>query len=69
MTNEQLTVALELARGIDGFRFTNIGDISCDVEVRSDIYLDFNIRIDHLFTGGIGISHESNHSFTTVLQD
>ncbi|KAF8804193.1 hypothetical protein BYT27DRAFT_7194939 [Phlegmacium glaucopus] len=32
MTNEQLAVALEMARGMDGFRFTNIGDISCDVE-------------------------------------
>lgn len=37
MTNEQLTVALELARGIDGFRFTNIGDISCDIGVGGEI--------------------------------
>lgn len=33
MTNEQLTVALERARELGGARFTNIGDISCDVEV------------------------------------
>ncbi|RDB21718.1 Alpha-aminoadipic semialdehyde synthase, mitochondrial [Hypsizygus marmoreus] len=32
MTNEQLTVALDRARSIGGARFTNIGDISCDVE-------------------------------------
>lgn len=32
MTNEQLTVALERARQLGGARFTNIGDISCDVE-------------------------------------
>jgi alpha-aminoadipic semialdehyde synthase len=36
MTNEQLTVALELARGMDGFRFTNIGDISCDIGVSGE---------------------------------
>ena len=41
MTNEQLSVALEMAQGIKGFRFTNIGDISCDVEVREEIYLHF----------------------------
>ncbi|KAG5641453.1 hypothetical protein DXG03_005142 [Asterophora parasitica] len=32
MTNGQLTVALDRARAIGGARFTNIGDISCDVE-------------------------------------
>ena len=43
MANEQLSIALELAWGMDGFRFTNIGDISCDVEVRDEMYLHFNI--------------------------
>lgn len=43
MTNEQLSVTLELARGIPGFRFTNIGDISCDIEVRGGIFLHFNL--------------------------
>jgi len=33
MTNDQLTVALDRALTIGGARFTNIGDISCDVEV------------------------------------
>jgi hypothetical protein len=33
MTNEQLTVALDRAHTLGGARFTNIGDISCDVEV------------------------------------
>ncbi|KAF9466713.1 Saccharopine dehydrogenase-domain-containing protein [Collybia nuda] len=31
MTNEQLVVALDRARPLGGARFTNIGDISCDV--------------------------------------
>ncbi|KAG5650501.1 hypothetical protein H0H81_012014 [Sphagnurus paluster] len=32
MTNEQLSVALDRARVLGGARFTNIGDISCDIE-------------------------------------
>jgi hypothetical protein len=44
MTKEQLTAALQLARGLDGFRFTNIGDISCDVGVRGETYLHSNIE-------------------------
>lgn len=32
MTNDQLTVALDRAKALGGARFTNIGDISCDVE-------------------------------------
>ncbi|KAG6909409.1 hypothetical protein DXG01_000710 [Tephrocybe rancida] len=32
MTNEQLSVALDRARAFGGARFTNIGDISCDIE-------------------------------------
>ncbi|KAG6837588.1 hypothetical protein H0H93_007002 [Arthromyces matolae] len=32
MTNEQLSIALDKARLFRGARFTNIGDISCDIE-------------------------------------
>ncbi|KAG6811583.1 hypothetical protein H0H92_006747 [Tricholoma furcatifolium] len=32
MTNEQLAIALARARPLGGARFTNIGDISCDIE-------------------------------------
>ncbi|KAF5378151.1 hypothetical protein D9615_007633 [Tricholomella constricta] len=32
MTKEQLPIALDRARALGGARFTNIGDISCDVE-------------------------------------
>jgi hypothetical protein len=67
MTNDQLKVALELARGMDGFRFTNIGDISCDIEVRGEIYC---IPLTNNFhSGRIGVPYESNHSFTAFLQN
>ncbi|KAG6886864.1 hypothetical protein C0995_003874 [Termitomyces sp. Mi166 len=32
MTNNQLIVALDRARTFPGWRFTNVGDISCDIE-------------------------------------
>ena len=41
MTNEQLSVALKRAQVLGGARFTNIGDISCDVEV---CLLDLSMR-------------------------
>jgi hypothetical protein len=69
MTNEQLTVALELARGMDGFRFTNIGDISCDIGVSGEIYRISYRKLIIFHLGRIGIPHESNHSFTAFLQD
>ena len=53
MTNEQLTVALELARGMDGFRFTNIGDISCDIGVRGEIYCILYCKLIIFIQGGL----------------
>jgi hypothetical protein len=41
MTNDQLTTALQLAQKVGKERFTNIGDISCDVEVSS--FLDLTV--------------------------
>jgi hypothetical protein len=32
MSNEQLSVALELARGVGKGRMISVGDISCDIE-------------------------------------
>ena len=53
MTNEQLTVALELARGMDGFRFTNIGDISCDIGVSREIYCILYPKLIISIKGGL----------------
>ena len=69
MTNEQLSVTLELARGMDGFRFTNIGDISCDIGVSGEVYCISYRKLIKFYSGRIGIPHESNHSFTAFLQD
>lgn len=51
MTNEQLTVALERARQLGGARFTNIGDISCDLEVCSDLTRILQIN-EHILSRG-----------------
>jgi alpha-aminoadipic semialdehyde synthase len=37
VSNEQLAIALTRAQTVGKARFTNIGDISCDVEVRTTI--------------------------------
>lgn len=44
MTNEQLTIALDRAQVLGGARFTNIGDISCDVEVSQRRSRQYNIQ-------------------------
>jgi hypothetical protein len=33
MSNDQLAIALELARGVGKGRMISVGDISCDIEV------------------------------------
>ena len=53
MTNEQLTVTLELARGMDGFRFTNIGDISCDIGVSGEIHCISYHKLIIFIQGGL----------------
>ena len=66
VVNEQLSIALELARGMDGFRFTNIGDIGCDIGVlKCTICIISEINI--FYTERIGIHDESYHPFTTIL--
>jgi len=41
MSNKQFHPALAKASGLGGLRFTNIADISCDIEVRSAGYDSF----------------------------
>jgi hypothetical protein len=66
MTNEHLGTALELASQLGGFRFQNIGDISCDPHV-SNCYLMLAGRTiyDH-YLGRPAIPHALNHPFETV---